>query len=101
MKQLYIADLKEKRDNCRFLVHHSPTEENWVKFRDLRNKLKSNIKETKTAFYKKMLSSKNCKDIWKVVHRILKSNDNTLKVDTNKLNKYFNETAARLKSQFI
>ena len=40
-----------------------------------------------------MLSSKNCKEIWKVVHRILKPYDNTLKVGTNKLNKYFNETA--------
>ena len=46
-----------------------------------------------------MLSSKNCKEIWKVVQRILKPNDNTLKVVINKLNKYFNETAARLVSQ--
>ena len=57
------------------------------------------IKKTKTAFYKKILSSKNCKEIWKVVHRILKPNDNTSKVETNKLNKHFNETAARLVSR--
>ena len=36
-------------------------------------------------------------EIW-IVHRILKPNGNTLKVDTNKLNKYFNEAAARLVS---
>ena len=30
------------------------------------------------------------------MHTVLKPHDNTLKVDTNKLNKYFNETAARL-----
>ena len=99
MKQLDIAELQKKRDNYRFLAHHSPAEENWAKFRDIRNKLKSKIKETKTAFYKKILSSKNCKEIWKVVHRILKPNDNTLKVDTNKLNKYFNDTTARLVSR--
>ena len=45
------------------------------------------------------MSSKNCKEIWKVVHRILKQNDNILKADTNKLNKYFNNTAARLVSR--
>ena len=32
MKQLDIADLLKKRDNYRFLAHHSPTEENWAKF---------------------------------------------------------------------
>ena len=37
--------------------------------------------------------------MWKVVHRILKPNDNTLKFNTNKLNKYFSDTAARLVSQ--
>ena len=65
------------RDSYRFLAHHSPTEENW--FRDIRNKLKSKIRETKTASYKKILCSKNCKEIWKVVHRILKPDDNTSK----------------------
>ena len=29
----------------------------------------------------------------------MKTNDNTLKVDTNKLNKYFSDTEARLVSQ--
>ena len=33
------------------------------------------------------------------MHSILKPNGNTLKVDTNKLNKYFNETATRLVSR--
>ena len=34
MKQLDTADLQKKQDNYRFLKHHSPTEENWAKFRD-------------------------------------------------------------------
>ena len=89
----------KKRGNYRYLAHHSPTQENWAKFRDIRNKFKSKIKETKTAFYKKIFSSKNSREIWKVVHRILKPNDNTLKVDTNKLNKYFNDTASRFVSR--
>ena len=41
MKQLDIADLQKKRDNYRHQAHHSPTEGNWAKFRDTRNKLKS------------------------------------------------------------
>ena len=53
------------------------------------------IKDTKTAFFKKILSSKNCNEIWKVVHRVLKPNDNTLKVDTNKLIKYLNDTPSK------
>ena len=97
-KTIRYRCITKKRDNYRFLAHYSPTKENWAKFRDIQNKLKSKIKETKTAFYRKILSSKNCKKIWKVVHRILKPNDNTLKVDTNKLNKYFNDTAAKLVS---
>ena len=53
MKQLDIANLQKTRDNYRYLAHHSPAEENWAKFRDIRNKLKSKIKETKTASTKK------------------------------------------------
>ena len=59
MKEFDIADLQKKRDNYRFLAHHSPTEENRAKFRDIRNKLKSKIKETKKAFHQKNVSSKN------------------------------------------
>ena len=40
MKQLDIVDLQKKRDNYRFLAHHSIPEENCAKFRDIRNKLK-------------------------------------------------------------
>ena len=55
MKQLDIANLQKKWDNYHYLAHHSPTEENWAKFRDIRNKLTSKIKETKAAFYKKKI----------------------------------------------
>ena len=48
----------KKRDNYRFLARHSPTEENWAKFRYIRNKLKSKIKETKITFYKKEIFKK-------------------------------------------
>ena len=49
---------------------------------------------SKTAFYKK--TSKNSKEIWKIVHLILNPSDKTLEADTNELNKYFSQTGKRL-----
>ena len=48
------------------------------------------------TFYKKILTSKNTKEIWKIVHRILNFSEKTLNADTNELSKYFNQTATRL-----
>ena len=61
MNQLDIADLQKKRGNYRCLAHHSVTEENWAKFRDIRNKLKSKIKETKKTTTKKYYLPKTVK----------------------------------------
>ena len=58
MKQFYIAELQQKHVNYPFLAHHAPTEEKWAIFREGWSKLKSHIKETKSVFYNKMLSSK-------------------------------------------
>ena len=61
MKQLDIIELQKRRDTYRFLAHNIPNKEDWIKFRNARNKLKKKIKDTKTAFYKKILTSKNSK----------------------------------------
>ena len=89
-KQLDIIELQKQRDKYRFLAHNIPSKENWINFRNARNKLKKKIKDTKTAFYNKILTSKNSKEIWKIVHRILNPSDKTLQADTKELNKYFN-----------
>ena len=68
-KQLDIIELQKQRDKYRFLAHNIPSKENWINFRNARNKLKKKIKDTKTAFYKKILTSKNTNEIWKIVHR--------------------------------
>ena len=73
-----------------------PSKENWKHFRNARNKLKEKIQDIKTAFYKEILTLKNSKEIWKIVHRILSPSDKTLEADTNELNQYFNETGKRL-----
>ena len=58
MKQLDITELQKQRHKYRFLAHNMPSKENWINFRDARNKLKRKIKDTKTAFYKKILNRK-------------------------------------------
>ena len=90
MKQLDIIELQKQRDKYRFLAHNIPNKENWINFRNARNKLKKKIKDTKTAFYKKILTSKNSNEIWRIVHRILNPNEKTLEADTNELSKCFN-----------
>ena len=92
MKQLDIIELQKQRDKNRFLAHTIATKENWINFRNARNKLKKKIKDTKAAFYKKILISKNSKEIWKIIHRILNPSNKTLEADTNGLNKFFNDT---------
>ena len=74
MKQLDIIEL-QKRDKYKFLAHNIPSKENWINFRNTRNKLKKKIKDTKTAFYKKILTLKNSKEIWKIVHPISNPSD--------------------------
>ena len=96
MKQIDIVELLKQRDKYRFLAHNIPSKENWINFRNARNKLKKKTKDTKIAFYKKILTSKNLKAIWKIVHRLLNPSDKTLEGDTNELNKYFNQTGKRL-----
>ena len=44
----------------------------WENFGQWHNAIKQKLKETNTHFYKKFLSSKNGKVIWKMIHPILK-----------------------------
>ena len=61
-------------------------------------KSKKQKKEKKTQFYRKVLSSKNSKQIWKVIHRILNPNMDT-HADPSALKVFFNKTAERLVGQ--
>ena len=91
-EKLDIIELQKQCDKYRFLTHNIPSKENWINFRNARNKLKKKIKDTKATFYKIILTSQNSKKIWKIVHRILNPSDKTLEADTNELNKCFNQT---------
>ena len=71
----------------------------WKIFRQIRNKLKQKIKETeetKKNFCKKILLSASSKEIWKIIHHILKPSSVILKANFNELNEFFNNTAKRV-----
>ena len=96
LKDFEINKLQRERDHWRHEAHSKQTPQSWEKFRAIRNKIKKVINEKKTSSYKKVFQSKNKHDTWKVIHRILSPNAKTLKVDTEKLNEFFNKTAERL-----
>ena len=95
-KGIKISKLQRERDYWRREAHKNATDENWGNFRESRNKIKKAIKKKKTKFYRKVLSLKNSKEIWKVIHRILDPSMNTPQVDPSPLNKLLNKTAERL-----
>jgi len=96
MKDIQISDLQRKRDKLRKKAHETQTESDWKDYRDVRNLIKTEIKQKKTKFYKTILTSRKNKEIWKIIHRILHPSKKTLKADPKKLNVFFNETSERL-----
>ena len=99
MKDIKINNLQRERDHWRHEAHKKPTDKNRGTYRESRNKIKKAIKAKKTQFYRKVLSSKNSKEIWKVIHRILNPNMSTLQADPSALNEFFNKTAEGLIGQ--
>ena len=95
MKDIKINNLQRERDHWRYEAHKNPTHENWETYLRSRNKIKKTIKEKKTQFYRKVLSSKNSKEIWKVIYLILHSNMSTLQADPSALNEFLNKTAEK------
>ena len=91
MKELEIIS-QSKHNNYRFFAQLSEQRklgqfsENWKRVKE-ENKICIKI-----SFYKKMLISKNIKEIWKIVHGgVLNTSKKTLKVDTDELNKYLSQ----------
>ena len=62
----------------------------------IQDEIKKEINTIKTSFYKNILNSKNTKDIWKVIHRILNPKSTTVEGNKNDINKVFNSTATSL-----
>ena len=54
------------------------------------------IKAVKSTFYKKALSSKRSKEVWKTIHRILQPNPKPISANPDELNNHFNNVAEKL-----
>ena len=96
IKDIKTNKIQRDRKNWGHEVHKNPTGKSWGTCRESRNKIKKVIKEKTTQFYRKVLSSKNSKEIWKVILHILNPNMSTLKADPSALNEFFNKMAERL-----
>ena len=88
--------MQSERDKLRYIAHSTQNENDWNKFRAVRNNLKKIIKSAKKRFYTKALSSKNPKEVWQVIHRILKPSDSRISANPSQLGEYFSSTAPRV-----
>jgi hypothetical protein len=96
MKSPNSQTLQKERDNLRYKAHKSDADNGvWAAFRLVRNNLKSAIRSARKAFIEKALSSNKSRDVWRVIHRILKLNPKSLLVDPDELNTHFATTAER------
>ena len=96
MKDMKIATLQRTCREKRFKAHQTQTATDWNEFRNARNNLKRKIKLTKKSFYQRIFASKQPKEVWKLVHRILHPKINKINVSPSKLNKHYQTTATRI-----
>ena len=96
MSSLDITSLQRQREIRRKAAQQTGTPADWNKYRDTRNQLKKEIKQTKKTFFKKALMLKKSKDVWKTIHRILKPSYNKIKTDPKALNDHFNSLATKV-----
>ena len=91
-----IRQLLKERNKLRYLAHKTQLGVVWQAFRDIRNRVKTTKKKLKRSFYQKALSSKKPKELWNVIHRILRPNPKPINMDPDILNEHFNSTTQRL-----
>ena len=72
MKGPLIEELQKKRGSVRFTAHQTSTDAARHEFHSVRNKLKSAIRTARKAFIEKALYSNKSREVWKVIHRVLK-----------------------------
>ena len=95
MKDPLIEELQKKRDSARFTAHQTSTDAARHEFHSVRNKLKSAIRTARKAFIEKALYSNKSREVWKVIHRVLKPSARPLRFDPDELNDFFASTAQR------
>ena len=95
MKDPLIEELQKKRDAARFTAHQTSIDVAWHEFRSVRNTLKLAITTARKAFIEKALYSNKSREVWTVIHRVLKPNARPLRFDPDEINDFFETTAQR------
>ena len=85
MEGSQIRSLQQLRNKFRKEAHQTGSQEPWELFRDVRNKLKAAIRRACETFTRQVLSSNKPKEVWRIIHRILKPNQQPLLQDPDKL----------------
>ena len=93
MNDQYVKEYQNKTKEARKTAHQTNDTEDWRVFRELRNMLKKNIRREKSTFYRKSLSSKNPKEVWKIINSILKPPARCIDKHPDDLNDYFTTSA--------
>ncbi len=75
-----IKQLQSERNKLRHLAHATKKDSIWQLFRGIRNKIKTRIKEAKRSFYRKALSSRKPKDLWRTIHPYIPVNKKFLRI---------------------
>ena len=97
MKDLTIAVLQKNCRDKRYTAHQSQTAQDWDAFRAARNSLKQKVKLTKKLlFFRKVIASKQAKDVWKLLHRLLQPKNSKVNITPSELNKHYQTTASRI-----
>lgn len=95
MDDSQIQSLQQLRNKFRKEAHQNGSQVSWELFRDVRNKLKAAVRRARETFIANVLSSNKPKEVWRIIHRILKPNQQPLRQDPDKLNSFFASTAER------
>jgi len=95
MKDLDITHLQHQKNLFRQNLKNNRDEQQLNQLRQVRNKLKSTIRETKKKFLKSLLSNKTSTEAWKVINKILHPRLKRMDVDPEDINQFFNTTAVR------
>ena len=93
-----IENLQKERDVLRAEAHKPDAGDcTWTAYRLVRNKLKYVIRSARKSFTEKALSSNKSREVWRVIHRILKPSPcpSPLRIDLDELNRHFTTTAER------
>ena len=95
MKDPLIEELQKKRGSVRFTAHQTSTDAARHEFHSVRNRLRSAIRTARKTFIEKALYSNKSREVWKVIHRVLKPSARPLRFDPDELNDFFATTAQR------